>query len=325
MRRSTRIGIGAVVAMATAASAAIAALGPYGEWSPAAPVEGTALGSETQEPSFNGAVNDGCPNISRDGKTFFMASARSTGAGDDILDLNIWVSTRAKAGDAWGAPTLVGAPVSIDTRVAGTPMIQDFCPTLARNGHDFYFVSNRDGFCGTTRNADMYSTRFGAKGSLGPAEHLGCDVNTAFDEASPFPLPQDGDGPVLYFSSASTGAGDLYYSEWAGGSFQGRALVPGVNTAAVEGQPSVRRDGLEIFFFSNRDHATRGTGNDIFSATRATTAVGWDTPKNLGAAVNGVANTSETRPSLSWDGTTLYFGSTRTGGGDHYVSTRSRE
>lgn len=329
MRRSTRIGIGALVAMATAASAAIAALGPYGEWSTAAPVEGTAPGSETQEPSFNGAVNDGCPNISRDGKTFFMASARKTDSTDGTEDLNIWVSTRAKAGDAWGAPTLVGAPVSIDTR-SGTPLIQDFCPTLARNGHDFYFVSNRDGYCvpetGTpVRNADMYSTRFGAKGSLGPVEHLACDVNTPADEASPSPLPQDGDGPVLYFSSASTGAGDLYYSEWAGGSFQGRALVPGVNTTAVEGQPNVRRDGLEIFFFSNRDNATLGTGNDIFSATRASTAVGWDAPENLGAAVNGVANTSETRPSLSWDGTTLYFGSTRTGGGDHYVSTRSRE
>jgi hypothetical protein len=36
---------------------------------------------------------------------------------------------------------------------------------------------------------------------------------------------------------------------------------------------------------------------------------------------------AETRPSLSWDGMTLYFGSTRSGGGaegdaDHYVTTR---
>jgi hypothetical protein len=41
------------------------------------------------------------------------------------------------------------------------------------------------------------------------------------------------------------------------------------------------------------------------------------------------SSASETRPSLSWDGTTLYFGSTRTGGGaegdaDHYVTTRER-
>lgn len=46
---------------------------------------------------------------------------------------------------------------------------------------------------------------------------------------------------------------------------------------------------------------------------------------NLGPNVNTAA--SETRPSLSWDGTTLYFGSTRPGGdgdSDHYVTTRER-
>jgi hypothetical protein len=42
--------------------------------------------------------------------------------------------------------------------------------------------------------------------------------------------------------------------------------------------------------------------------------------------VNSAAG-AETRPSLSWDGTTLYFGSTRPGGEgstDHYVTTRDR-
>ena len=97
-----------------------------------------------------------------------------------------------------------------------------------------------------------------------------------------------------------------------------------LNTAAADGQPNVRRDGLEIFFFSNRAGAA---GNDIYAATRASTADAWSTPVNLGPNVNSAA--SETRPSLSWDGTTLYFGSTRTGGGaegdsDHYVTTRER-
>jgi len=47
----------------------------------------------------------------------------------------------------------------------------------------------------------------------------------------------------------------------------------------------------------------------------------WSTPVNLGPAVNSPAG--ETRPSLSWDGTTLYFGSTRVGGQSNiYVTTR---
>lgn len=97
-----------------------------------------------------------------------------------------------------------------------------------------------------------------------------------------------------------------------------------MNTALVEGQPNVRRDGLELFFFSNRPGSL---GNDIYSASRASTADDWSTPLNLGPAVNGVATSSETRPSRSRDGTTLYFGSNRAGGegdADHYVTTREK-
>ena len=46
-----------------------------------------------------------------------------------------------------------------------------------------------------------------------------------------------------------------------------------------------------------------------------------------GPAVNGVETSSETRPSLSWDGTTLYFGSNRAGSegdADHYVTARKK-
>jgi hypothetical protein len=77
-----------------------------------------------------------------------------------------------------------------------------------------------------------------------------------------------------------------------------------------------------MFFSSNRSGAL---GNDIYAATRASTADEWSTPVNLGAAVNGTTTSSETRPSLSWDGTELYFGSNRPGGegdADHYVTRR---
>ena len=67
--------VSALLAVASVvASAAFAELGPYGGWSAAQPVEGT----ETDEPSFNGAYLDGCPFVSRDGKSFFMASRRPT-------------------------------------------------------------------------------------------------------------------------------------------------------------------------------------------------------------------------------------------------------
>jgi hypothetical protein len=57
---------------------------------------------------------------------------------------------------------------------------------------------------------------------------------------------------------------------------------------------------------------------------RATTADPWSTPTNLGSSINSSAN--DLRASLSWDGTTLYFGSTRVGSEgsqDLYYATRT--
>jgi len=297
-------------------SAAVAGMGKFSTWSAAVRVEAIP----GTNPSFNGADLDGCPFISRDGKKFFMASNRPGGLGG----IDIWLSTRARKGDPWGAPVNVGAPVNSSAN--------DFCPTLARDGRNFYFVSNRAGGCG---GADMYTAQRSATGSFGPVTNLGCQVNSSVDEASPMPLRELGKGSVLYFSStrlggfaaeapgALVGDSDLYASVWDGIVFGPAALVPGANSAFEDGQPNTRRDGLELFFYSNRT-GTLGMA-DIYAATRAKTSNAWSTPVNLGANVNSAA--AETRPSVSWDGRTLYYGSTRPGGEgstDHYVTTREK-
>jgi len=270
------------------------------------------------DPAFNSDTDlDGCPFISPDGKMLFMASNRAGGLGG----IDIWVSTRKKKSDPWGPAINVGAPVN--------SAANDFCPTLARNGKTFYFVSNRPGHCGSVANADIYQSRMIDKQALGtggtvfaPVTHLACDVdggpNSAAEEASPFPIKEKKNGLLLYFSSTRTGSGDIYASAYDSGSFGVASLVPGLNTEFVEGQPNVRKDGKEIFFFSNRPGAQ---GNDIYSATRSRSTHPWSEPVNLGTLVN--SSESETRPSLSWNGKTLYFGSTRTGFGDIYVTTRS--
>lgn len=286
--------------------AAVAASGNFGAWSAATRVE-SAAGTD---PAFNGASLDGCPFISRDGKKFYMASNRPGGLGG----IDIWVSTRTSVSDPWGAPVNVGAPVNSPNN--------DFCPTISRDGHRFFFVSNRAGGCG---GDDLYTTRLRPDG-WDPVENLGCEgaggPNSVGNEASPSPLPERGWGPSLYFSSTRAGSADIYLSRSHGGSFGPPEAVSELNTVAVDGQPNLRRDGLEIFFFSNR---TGALGNDIYSATRKSTEDPWSSPVNLGPNVNSTA--SETRPSLSWDGTTLFFGSTRPGGdgdSDHYVTTRDR-
>jgi hypothetical protein len=62
----------------------------------------------------------------------------------------------------------------------------------------------------------------------------------------------------------------------------------------------------------------------VYVSTRGSTEDSWSAPLNLGAAVNTAA--SETRPSLSWDARTLYFGRAPgpEGMSDIYVSTRMK-
>jgi hypothetical protein len=288
----------------------------FSGWSTATRVEAQA----GTDPAFNGPGLDGCPFISRNETTLYMASNRPGGLGG----LDIWVARRPDADAPWGAPENVGAPVN--------SAANDFCPTIDRNDHSFYFVSNRAGGCG---GADIYTTRLRPDGWDEP-ENPGCHVNSTADEASPFPLPEPGKGKVLYFSSiraggfaadpagATAGDSDLYVSDRHDGSYGTPELVPGANTAFEDGQPNLRRDGRELFFFSNRP-GTLGMA-DIYAATRASTADPWSTPVNLGPTVNS-PDGADTRPSLSWDGMTLYFGSTRPGGdgsADHYVTTRER-
>lgn len=316
MPRSARLVLAVALGAAIAATAALAT-GGFSAWSPATRVE-AAPGTD---PSFNGVALDGCPFISRDGRSFYMASNREGGLGG----LDIWVSTRRTDNDPWGAPVNVGAPVNSTAN--------DFCPTLAPNGHRFYFVSNREGGCG---GGDIYVTRLHHKRGFEQPENLGCQVNSSADEASPFPIREHASGKVLYFSSvrpggfaadplgATVGDSDLYRSESRRGVFGAPQLVPGANSAAEDGHPNLHHDGRELFFFSNRP-GTLGLA-DIYSTTRERASDAWSTPLNLGPNVNSAAG-AETRPSLAWDGRTLYFGSNRPGGegsSDHYVTTRER-
>jgi len=292
-------------------------------WSQAISIEDASPGAH---PNFNTEFAEGCPFIAPDGKTFFIASNRTGTRGG----LDIWISTRASVNDPWGEPVNAGDQINSAQ--------DDFCPTMARDGHTFYFVSKRQvgvqgvDWCG---GGDIYVSRLrGEDGEFDEPRNLGCDVNSAADEFSPFPINERGSGPVLYFSStrprAGAVGGDLYRSESHGGVFGAPELVPGVNSAVDDGQPNLSHDGLELYFYSIRPDANAQGGNDIYVATRASASDSWSTPMNLGPMVNSGA--SETRPSLSWDGTTLYVGSNRPGSeakngipsGDIYVSTRMR-
>jgi hypothetical protein len=242
---------------------------------------------------------DGCPIQSPNGLSLYMASTRSGGKGG----LDIWVAHRESKDAPWGPPENLPAPINSASA--------DFCPTPIRGG-GLFFVSRREIQGVTCGMGDIYLTRLNPGTGWEDPQHLGCQAdggpNTALDEQGPSYLKTG--GPTLYFSSGipsgPNASGDIYQSKrHSNGSFGPPELVTSLDSAGINIQPNVRHDGREIVFASNRS-GTLGF-QDIWAATRKSVNGPWAAPVNLGGAVN-TAQFSETRPSLSWDGATLYFG-----------------
>ena len=266
--------------------------------------------------SVNTAALEGCPFISKDNLSLFFASNRSGGSGQTDL----YVSTRANKNAAWDVPVNLGPVVNSASA--------EVCPTLSISGNYLYFVSNRPGGCG---GDDIYvSRRRKGRNSVGweTPVNLGCQFNSPQNDITPSLFTDENDTTYLYFSSnrlGGLGLMDIYVSIQApDGTFGTPVLVEGLNTEFNDQRPNIRmRDGLEIFFESDRTGTIGMT--DLYSSTRETTLSVWTAPENLGSFVNSAL--AEGRPSLSWNGTELYFMSTRTGGfgsNDIYVVRRSR-
>jgi len=302
--RPRRSGLFIVIAalMLVIAAGPVAARS-FGDWSAARSLE-SLPGSSSE---VNSSALDGCPIQAPDGLSLYMASTRPGGLGG----IDIWVAYRSSTDVGFGAPANLGAPIN--------SVADDFCPTPV-NGKGLFFVSRRAGAC-APNSADMYFARRNpAQGWTTPA-HLGCTVNSAADELSPAYVEEDGVG-VLYFSSNRGGSQDIYRSvQQSDGTFAAPQPVAALNSAFDESRPNMRKDGREILFDSNRPGGLGAT--DIYAATRSSVDGPWSAAVNLGPAINSAAG--ESRASLSRDGGTLIFGSTRPGEGssDIYYSTRN--
>lgn len=287
--RRSRVSHGVVLMVAALAAAAAPAQAHehgFGPWSPAS--ELTAV---------NSPALDGCPFPSRDGRRLYLASTREGGFGG----IDIWVAERASEHAPWGAPVNLGPQINTEHN--------EFCPSPGQGGR-FMFVSNRPGGCG---GGDIYATRLHHRRGWEPPENLGCTINSAAEEAGPVRVSH-----ALYFSSTRTGNSDIYMSPVFGPRIAPPAPVAELNSPFEDARPHVRRDDREIVFDSNRPG---GLGQfDVWTATRPHAWASWSQPANLGPAVNSPA--AETRPSLSSDGSILYFGSTRGASQDVFTSTR---
>jgi hypothetical protein len=279
----------------------VAADGPkqYSDWGQATPVA-----------EANTAFHDGCPIESPNGRQLYIASNRQPGG---LGSNDIWVAERPNTRSPWGPMQNVGAPVNSE--------FNDFCPTPLGGGW-LMFVSERPGAdtCSAgPGNGDMYIARQRRNGTWTTPQHLGCHPtgpNFTGAEFSPS-LVQTRGGTFLYFSSNGSDGGDqdIYVSRRnRNGTFGPATVVGELNTAAMDQMPNVSRNGREIVFASNRD------GNmDIWTATWDRSEGSWSAPTKLPATVNTAE--PESRPSLSGDGTRLYFGR-GVPPSDVFVSTR---
>lgn len=298
-RRLRRPGrrVALALCVGTAATSAAIAAKAYGDWS--APVSA----EQGSHPELNTVYNDGCPILSPDGLSLYMASNRPGGLGG----LDIWVAHRRNTHLGWGPPVNLGAPVN--------SAADEFCPTPVR-GKRLFFVSRRD-----EPNGDIYLATMRQKRWQQPV-NLGPQINSPDQEWSPSLFTDDRGREILYFSSTRAGGPggqDIYYSV----NFGKAQLAPGaLNTPYDDARPNVRHDGREIVFDSTRP-GTLG-GPDLWTATRGSTGEPWPNARHLEALSSPAA---DTRASLSWDGTYLLFGSTRAGTegqADIYVASRRR-
>jgi Tol biopolymer transport system component len=276
----------------------------YSAWSPA-----VNLG-----PIVNSAVNEGCPFIAKSDLTLYVVSTRADGFGGQ----DIYISHRDSVYDAWGPLQNLGPTINSGGN--------ELCPTLTIDGHRLFFVSDRPGGVG---QQDLYvSRRRNKRDDFGwePPINLGAAVNSAENDYTPSLLEDETTGRVeLYFSSdrlGGAGNADIYTSTITqDGEFQSAVPVVELSTPFIDERPNIRKDGLEMFFNSNRPGSVGAT--DLWVSTRESTSHPWSPPVNLGSAVN--TSSGEFRPSLSFDGTTLYFHSNRPGSYgsvDIYVTTR---
>jgi hypothetical protein len=96
-----------------------------------------------------------------------------------------------------------------------------------------------------------------------------------------------------------------HFSDWS----EPVNLGPVVNSSFADQAPEVSKDGLSLYFQSERP----GFGaQDLWVSRRNSEEEPWGPPENLGPVINSPA--FESRPSLSRDGHWLFFSSNRIGG-----------
>jgi len=216
----------------------------------------------------------------------------------------------AKADFTIGTPTNLGPTVNTS--------YGDAASCISADGLSLYFgdvpLNPRPGGYG---GGDLWvTTRDTTDDEWAPCMNLGPTVNTSSGDGAPC---MSADGLTLIFESNRPGGYgnyDLWMSTRTTTKDDWSAPVnlgPTVNSSNDENFPSISADGLQLYFAEWRVARPGGYGStDLWVTTRPTVSDPWGEPVNLGPTVNSSVYDGD--QSISADGLSLYFTSTRPGG-----------
>lgn len=192
--------------------------------------------------------NEGAQSITQDGKYLFFTGCNRP---DGLGRCDIYIAQRK--GNDWAKPFSISAPVNTPGWEAQ--------PSISADGRTLYFVSNRKGGYG---GYDIYKSHLTEKGWSEP-ENMGPNINTAYDEQSPFIHPDDS---TFYFCSngwPGMGNKDLFVSRLSDdGKWQKpENLGSPINSSGDENGLTLTATGSYAFFAS--DNLQGFGGYDIYT------------------------------------------------------------
>ncbi len=205
----------------------------------------TYLSANINTPSYN----EGAQCLSPDGQFLFFTGCNRP---DGLGRCDIYVSQ--KEGEDWSKPVNLGFPINTKG--------WESQPSLSADGKTLYFVSDRKGGFGSY---DIWKSTIGDDGNWTMPVDLSANINTPYDEQSPFIHP---DGQTLYFSSngwPGLGNKDLFISrlDSAGNWGLPENLGYPINTYGEESGLTINANGTRAFFSSNNFNGFGGF--DIYS------------------------------------------------------------
>jgi hypothetical protein len=208
-------------------------------------------GSSWSEPKpisnqINTTSSEVATSLSADGQELFIYQNRD-GNGDLFHSYLL--------GDDWSEPEKLSGNVN------GTSW--ESHSAVSADGQLLYFVSDRDGGYG---GKDIYRCRKLPSGNWAEAENLGAEVNTRYDEITPFIHPN---GSILFFSSnghQTIGGLDIFFSEIDDEGKCGYPVNVGypINSTADDSYYSLNSEGKTAYYSSVMN---MGSGaSDIYKA-----------------------------------------------------------